>query len=122
MATRISVICGLVLVLATQGFASPIVFEDVETAYAMTIHKSQGSEFEHVVLLFPDTRDSPIMSRELIYTGVTRARKYLSVICSDRKNLAEAVRRQINRSGRLSELVRLKNLYSGPILATQTRK
>ena len=96
-------------------FVLPSRLSEAETVYAMTIHKSQGSEFEHVVLLFPDTRDSPIMSRELIYTGVTRARKHLSVICSDRKNLAEAVRRQISRSGRLSELVRLKNLDSGAI-------
>lgn len=43
-------------------------------AYAITIHKSQGSEFDDVVILLPD-EDNPVLSRELIYTGITRARK-----------------------------------------------
>jgi exodeoxyribonuclease V alpha subunit len=44
-----------------------------ETAYAMTVHKSQGSEFDRVLLLLPD-KPSPILTRELLYTGITRAR------------------------------------------------
>jgi exodeoxyribonuclease V alpha subunit len=44
-----------------------------ETAFAMTVHKSQGSEFDHVVLLLPE-KSSPLVSRELLYTAVTRAR------------------------------------------------
>jgi exodeoxyribonuclease V alpha subunit len=44
-----------------------------ETAFAMTVHKCQGSEFDHVVLLLPET-PSPLVSRELLYTAVTRAR------------------------------------------------
>lgn len=52
---------------------------DVETVYAMTVHKSQGSEFEHTALVLPD--DAPaILTRELLYTGITRARRWLSVI------------------------------------------
>ncbi len=43
-----------------------------ETAFAMTIHKSQGSEFPHVALILPDTADSLILTRELLYTGMTR--------------------------------------------------
>jgi exodeoxyribonuclease V alpha subunit len=43
-----------------------------ETVYAMTVHKSQGSEFERVLLMLPD-RDAPVLTRELIYTGITRA-------------------------------------------------
>jgi exodeoxyribonuclease V alpha subunit len=49
-----------------------------ETVFAMTVHKSQGSEFDHVLLLLPD-RDSPVLTRELIYTGITRARKDVAV-------------------------------------------
>ena len=45
-----------------------------ETAYFLTVHKSQGSEFEHVNLLLPQT-DTPILTRELLYTAITRARK-----------------------------------------------
>ena len=44
-----------------------------QTVYAMTIHKSQGSEFEQVIVVLPDDEESRILSRELIYTGVTRS-------------------------------------------------
>ena len=44
----------------------------------MTVHKSQGSEFENVLFLLPD-RDTPVLSRELIYTGLTRARNRVEV-------------------------------------------
>ncbi len=46
----------------------------------MTIHKSQGSEFEEVLVILPD-EDSRILSRELIYTGVTRAKGAVSMGC-----------------------------------------
>jgi exodeoxyribonuclease V alpha subunit len=46
-----------------------------ETVFAMTIHKSQGSEFSHVLVLLPEGTDTPILTRELLYTGVTRAKK-----------------------------------------------
>lgn len=49
-----------------------------ETVYAMTVHKSQGSEFHEVVLLLAD-RESPVLTRELLYTGITRARGRVSV-------------------------------------------
>jgi exodeoxyribonuclease V alpha subunit len=49
-----------------------------ETAYAMTVHKSQGSEFDEVLLLLSD-RASPVLTRELLYTGITRARQRVSV-------------------------------------------
>ena len=47
--------------------------DQVETWWAMTIHKSQGSEFDRVVVSLPDS-DSPVLTRELLYTAVTRAR------------------------------------------------
>jgi exodeoxyribonuclease V alpha subunit len=47
---------------------------DHETAFAMTVHKSQGSEFPHVALILPDDGQSPILTRELLYTGMTRVR------------------------------------------------
>jgi exodeoxyribonuclease V alpha subunit len=47
-----------------------------ETVYAMTVHKSQGSEFEHLDLVLAD-RVSPVLTRELVYTGITRAREAL---------------------------------------------
>ncbi len=45
-----------------------------ETAYAMTVHKSQGSEFAHTALVLPNVY-SPVMTRELVYTAITRAKK-----------------------------------------------
>jgi len=50
-----------------------------ETAFAMTIHKSQGSEFGEVLVLLPDTTDVPILTRELLYTAVSRARQKVYV-------------------------------------------
>ncbi|MBI6548872.1 exodeoxyribonuclease V subunit alpha [Xenorhabdus lircayensis] len=49
-----------------------------ETAYVMTVHKSQGSEFEHTALVLP-TQYSPVVSRELVYTALTRAREKLTI-------------------------------------------
>lgn len=49
-----------------------------ETAYAMTVHKSQGSEFDHTALVLPN-HFLPVLSRELVYTAITRARKQLSL-------------------------------------------
>jgi exodeoxyribonuclease V alpha subunit len=49
-----------------------------ETVYAMTVHKSQGSEFDEVLLVLA-MKDSPILTRELIYTGLTRARRSVTV-------------------------------------------
>ena len=47
---------------------------DLETAYAVTIHKSQGSEFRYVYVLVPEGSDR-LLSREILYTGITRARE-----------------------------------------------
>lgn len=55
-------------------WVSPLRLPAVETAYAMTIHKAQGSEFNQVVLVLPETQ-SLVLSRELIYTGITRAKQ-----------------------------------------------
>jgi exodeoxyribonuclease V alpha subunit len=55
---------------------SPAQLPEHETAYALTIHKSQGSEHDEVALVLPE-ENSPLLSRELIYTGVTRARKHV---------------------------------------------
>ena len=51
----------------------------VDTAYAMTVHKSQGSEFSHTVLVLPYDA-SPVLTRELVYTGITRARDAFTLV------------------------------------------
>jgi len=57
---------------------SPHRLSEHETVYAMTVHKSQGSEFDHIILILPD-KDYPLLTRELIYTGLTRARQKVSI-------------------------------------------
>jgi len=52
----------------------PAFIENAETVFAMTIHKSQGSEFDQVMVVLPNNEDIPILTRELLYTGVTRAK------------------------------------------------
>ncbi|MDN6297620.1 MAG: exodeoxyribonuclease V subunit alpha [Halomonas sp.] len=72
----------------------------VETVFAMTVHKSQGSEFHHAAVLLPD-RPSPVLTRELVYTGLTRARQWLTLIEARRGILDQAVTRQVLRASGL---------------------
>lgn len=69
-----------------------------DTAWAMTVHKSQGSEFDHTALVLPP-QFSPVLSRELVYTAITRARKQLTIY-SDESLFNRAVQsRTLRRSG-----------------------
>jgi exodeoxyribonuclease V alpha subunit len=72
-----------------------------DTAYAMTIHKSQGSEFDHTLMLLPP-QFSPILTRELIYTGVTRAKKQL-LMYADARVLAKGIATPTERSSGLAQ-------------------
>lgn len=67
-----------------------------QSAYASTVHRSQGSEFEHVTLVLPDD-DSLVLTRELIYTAVTRARTSLTVVGSP-DVIARAIERRTARA------------------------
>lgn len=51
----------------------------IETVFALTVHKSQGSEFEQCALILPP-KLNPVLTRELIYTGITRAKKWFTLI------------------------------------------
>ena len=69
-----------------------------ETAWAMTVHKSQGSEFNHAALILP-TQLSPVITRELIYTAITRARQRLSLYTDERVLVQAIATRTERRSG-----------------------
>jgi exodeoxyribonuclease V alpha subunit len=71
-----------------------------ETAFAMTVHKSQGSEFDHVVVVLPDL-PSPLLTRELLYTGLTRAKLGVTVYTSPDR-LHEAVATRVTRRSGLA--------------------
>lgn len=74
---------------------------DVETAFAMTVHKAQGSEFGHTVLVLPAEGNRSV-TRELVYTGVTRARKALTIVCATRNSLYDALGRTSRRASGLA--------------------
>jgi exodeoxyribonuclease V alpha subunit len=80
---------------------SPYKLPEHETAYAMTIHKSQGSEFDDILMVLPEN-DAPVLTRELIYTGITRARRNLSIL-SPESVIRLAVSRQIERTSGLRD-------------------
>jgi exodeoxyribonuclease V alpha subunit len=82
-------------------YLSPSRLPSLEAVYAMTVHKTQGSEFGQVALVLPD-RDQPLNSRELLYTGITRARNELSV-WADEMIWKQGVRRSVNRYSGLAE-------------------
>jgi exodeoxyribonuclease V alpha subunit len=78
---------------------APSRLDRVETWWAMTIHKSQGSEFRHAVVSLPE-RHSPILTRELLYTGTTRARDRLTIVAGA-DAVEEAIARPLARASGL---------------------
>ncbi len=74
----------------------------VETAFAMTVHKSQGSEFEHTVLVLPPHAGA-VLSRELVYTGITRARQAFTLVSAQPGLLATAVQQRTQRASGLQD-------------------
>jgi exodeoxyribonuclease V alpha subunit len=72
-----------------------------ESVYAMTVHKSQGSEFDRVGLLVPPAV-SPVLTRELVYTGITRARSHV-VLYGTPDVLTHSIARRIDRASGLRD-------------------
>ncbi|MFQ6573035.1 exodeoxyribonuclease V subunit alpha [Pseudomonas sp. UM16] len=77
-------------------FVLPSRLNEVETVYAMTVHKSQGSEFTHTALVLPDALN-PVLTKELIYTGITRAKNCFTLIEPRQGIFEDAVRRKVKR-------------------------
>lgn len=85
-------------------FVLPSRLTAVETVFAMTVHKSQGSEFDHCALVLPDSF-SPVLTKELLYTGITRARKHLTLLAAAEPVLQQAIGRQVERHSGLREAI-----------------
>lgn len=83
----------------------PSRLDAVESVFAMTVHKSQGSEFDHVCLVLPD-QTVAVLTRELLYTGITRAKTRLSLVVPHADALFRAVKEKVLRSGGLSTVHR----------------
>ena len=95
----------------------PSRLRQVETVFAMTVHKSQGSEFGHAALLLPGAR-SRVLTRELVYTGITRARERFTVALPAGADgvLEDAIRQRIRRAGGPLEPARQRD---GPALGRE---
>lgn len=83
---------------------SPVRLPHHETAWVMTIHKSQGSEFERVLMILP-TEDVPVLTRQLIYTGITRAKSQIDVV-SNKNILVLGIEREMQQATRIQEALR----------------
>ena len=79
----------------------PSRLQSVETVFALTVHKSQGSEFAHVALILPPTLN-PVLTREWVYTGITRAKTFFSLVSvGNDRMIHQASHRTVLRSGGL---------------------
>lgn len=86
----------------------PAYLSHIETVFAMTIHKSQGSEFDRVMVILPEGTDNPLLTRELLYTGVTRARKEV-IIRGSQETILHAIAKSVQRiSGVNKRLAKLQ--------------
>ncbi|NGP88013.1 exodeoxyribonuclease V subunit alpha [Fodinibius halophilus] len=74
---------------------------DHSTAYVLTVHKSQGSEFDKLMLVLPDS-DSKVLSRELIYTAITRSRTAISIL-GDQSVLRAGIEKRLQRASGLQD-------------------
>ena len=83
-----------------RGFA-PARLPPHELAFAFTVHKAQGSEFCEVVMILPEA-DAPVLTRELIYTAVTRGRESVEVWANEAV-LDQAIARTAGRSSALRD-------------------
>lgn len=100
---------GRRVLMVDTGMGTPVPvpaarLDQVEPWWAMTIHKSQGSEFDHVVVSLP-TQDSPVLTRELLYTAVTRAMSSVTVL-ADEDTIRRAVDRPVSRASGLRDRLR----------------
>ena len=83
---------------------SPSRLPRFETCYAMTVHKSQGSEFGHTVLVLPE-EPCPVLGRELLYTALTRAKERFTLI-GKAEQVDEAIQHPARRDSGLGEMLR----------------
>ena len=91
---------------------NPNFISEYKTVFAMTIHKSQGSEFNQIALILPEQDDASILSRELVYTGMTRAKQKLWLF-SKEEVIIKASSKPILRASGITD--RLSNLQAAAI-------
>ena len=85
---------------------SPIFLKHYESGFAMTVHKSQGSEYKNILIAI-SPKDNPILTKELVYTAITRAKEWVSLVALEEVLLAACLRKVHRQSG-LSERIEIK--------------
>ncbi len=102
---------GMVVVFprGVQTVVCPVaVLPEHELAYAMTVHKSQGSEFENVMVVLPNDAAHPLLNRQIVYTGLTRAKKRAVVVATE-ASLVAALAKKLERDTGLAIRPRITN-------------
>lgn len=89
----------------------PLEIKSCQTAYAMTIHKSQGSEFDHTVIALPENDLEQLLNKELLYTGITRAKNKLSIY-GDLDLVISISNRTMNRESGINYLLTKLNPFT----------
>ncbi len=80
----------------------PALIAECETVFAMSIHKSQGSEYDNVFIILPDKADNRILTKELLYTAVTRAKKQVVVLAKE-EVIKSTINKSVNRASGIKE-------------------
>jgi exodeoxyribonuclease V alpha subunit len=88
-----------------ERYLTPAELPQFEVCYAMTVHKSQGSEYDNLVVILPD-ENSPLLTRELVYTAVTRTKKSLTIAGSS-KAFLQSINNESTRYSGLKTLLAL---------------
>jgi exodeoxyribonuclease V alpha subunit len=86
-------------------FAIEALRDRLELAWALTVHKAQGSELDAIALVLPEDEHQPLLTRELIYTGITRAR-HAAVLCGTKAAILAAGKRRALRESGLADRLR----------------
>jgi len=81
----------------------PALLPECSTAWALTIHRTQGSEYDHILLIIPPHKESKILSRELLYTGLSRAKKSATIWCTE-DSLHQAINTTVQRASGLTSM------------------
>jgi exodeoxyribonuclease V alpha subunit len=82
----------------------PGLLPGLETVFAMTIHKSQGSEYNKVLVILPDNKDNPLLTRELLYTAITRAKDEV-VIQGTLEVILETIKKEVKRASGITKRI-----------------
>ena len=86
----------------------PAYLTHVETTFSMTIHKSQGSEYDKVLVVLPDDPEHLILTRELLYTAITRAKKSV-IISASEEQILRCAAREVRRVSGIRENLKTKS-------------